>query len=143
MAVSLANTRSFDYTLIPNDKYNGHWATPYLYVAEMQEIIEPGEINNIPGYANIDDPITRMEVIRILSRIQINMKSVPKKESMMVNYLDVDPNDYSQEDRSYILHAANYNLIDGMVPVDDSPLYLRPTDPITRAEAVRAILRVY
>lgn len=146
MAISLANNRSFDYSIFPSpDPAEGitkHWAAPYVVVAEMQDVIEVGEINS----ENIDTPINRLEMIRILSKIQINMKGIPQfTDGFLPNYTDITM--IGKENEDLLLHAAKYDMIEGMYnPDSDSDgreLKLEPYKNITRAEAVRALLRVY
>ena len=139
MAISVSNNRSFDYSVLPKlESLNGHWAAPYVAVAQMQDIIEEGDIN----IYNIDEPINRLDVIKILSKIQINMKGIPQfRDGILPNYTDITM--LSDEDKGYLLHAAKYDLIEGMFEKDGTELKIYPYANITRAEAARAILRVY
>ena len=146
MAISLSNNRSFDYSIFPKpnsaDMIDKHWAAPYVVVAEMQGVIDVGDIN----YTNIDEPITRLEVIKILSKIQINMKGIPQfTDGYLPNYTDITQ--ITKEERDLLLHAAKYDMIEGMYNPDgegeEQELKLEPYKYITRAEAVRALLRVY
>ncbi len=144
MAISMSNNRSFDYTIFPNpdpaDGINNHWAAPYVVVAEMQDVIDVGDIN----YVNIDEPISRMEVIKIISKIQINMKDIPQfRDGFLPNYIDTSL--LKAEEKELLLHATKYDLIEGLSKIKEgetwNPDILQ--QPITRAEAVRALLRVY
>ena len=139
MAISLANNRGFDYSIFPIPlNIKGHWAAPYIVVAQMQDVLDEGEIN----LSNIDEPITRLEAIRILSKIQINMKTIPQYvDGILPNYTDIS--NLSEEDRAYLLHAAKYDLLEDMLKKDGGELKIYPDKNITRAEAARAVLRVY
>ena len=139
MAISLANNRSFDYSIFPlPEDIKSHWAAPYIVNAEMQGVIEIGDINS----SNIDEPINRLDMIKILSKVQINMKGVTQyRDGILPNYTDIK--DLTEEERGLLLHAAKYDLIEGMFKAEENELKIRPYDKITRAEAARAILRVY
>ncbi len=139
MAISLANNRGFDYSIFPIPaNIKGHWAAPYVVVAQMQDVLNEGDIT----LSNIDEPITRLEVIRILSKIQINMKTIPQYvDGILPNYTDIS--NLSEEDRAYLLHAAKYDLLENMLKQDGGELKIYPDKNITRAEAARAVLRVY
>ncbi len=139
MAISLSNNRSFDYSIFPiPESLSRHWAAPYVVVAQMQGVIEEGDIN----IYNIDEPINRIDVIKILSKIQINMKGIPQhRDGILPNYTDISM--LSEQDKEYLLHAAKYDLIEGMFEKDGTELKIYPYDNITRAAAARAILRVY
>ena len=139
MAICLANNRSFDYTIfnVPSSLKN-HWAAPYVVCAEMQDVIEQGDINQY----NIDEPTTRLDMIKILSRIQINMKGIPQyRDGVLPNYIDIGM--LTEKDKAYLLHATRYDLIEGMLKSDGGDLEIKPDANITRAEAIRALLRVY
>ena len=139
MGISLANNRSFDYSIFPiPDDLKSHWAAPYVVVAEMQGVIESGDI----GSSNVDEPMNRLDMIKILSKVQINMKGVTQyRDGILPNYTDIDK--LTEEEKALLLHAAKYDLIEGMFEVEGNELKIRPYDNITRAEAARAILRVY
>ncbi len=139
MAICLSNNRSFDYSIftIP-DSLKSHWAAPYVVVAEMQDVIEQGDINEY----NIDEPTTRLDMIKILSRIQINMKGIPQyRDGVLPNYSDIGM--LTEKDKAYLLHATKYDLIEGMTKSENNVLEIKPDLNITRGEAVRALLRVY
>ena len=135
MAIGLSVDREFDFSIISSGHIN-HWAAPYVAVAEMQNVVNRGEYNE----ENLNDPITRLEMIVILSKIQINMKGIPQyKEGTLPNYTDIDT--LSEEEKGYLLHAAKYELIQGML--DPGFTEIKPFSNLTRAEAARAIVRVY
>ncbi len=124
-----------DYYDIPTSF--DHYTAKYVAIAEMQGIIEHGNIN---AY-NIDDPITRLEVITILSKIQIKMKGIPQfTDGELPNYTDISP--LTDEERSLVLHAARYRLLENMDNIKQK-IELRPYANMTRAEVARALMRVY
>ena len=67
MAVGLSVNRNFDFSIISSGHIN-HWAAPYVAVAEMQNVVNKGDYTE----ENLNEPITRLEMIVILSKIQIN-----------------------------------------------------------------------
>lgn len=135
MAIGLSVDRNFDFSIISSGHIN-HWAAPYVAVAEMQNVVNKGDYNA----ENLNEPITRLEMITILSKIQINMKGIPQyREGVLPNYTDID--NLSEEEKGYLLHAAKYELIEGMLNSDFKEI--KPFSYLTRAEAARAIVRVY
>lgn len=133
MAIGLSVNRNFDFSMFRTSKIN-HWAEPYVVVAEMQNVVNPGEYND----ENLNDPITRLEMMVILSKIQINMKGVSKyTDDQLPDYEDIAS--LTEEEKGYVLHAAKYELIENMLKSKK----LEPFSNITRAEAARAIIRVY
>lgn len=137
IAMALATNRNFDFSAIPTTI--DHWAAPYVAMAEMQGVVELNKYND----ANLDEPITRIEMICILSKIQIQMKGVSQyRETEMPNYTDID--NLTEEEKELLLHATGYELISGMFDKDDNGEYsIRPYDNLTRAEAAVAIMRIY
>lgn len=132
LAIGLAVNRNFDFTAIPIDLK--HWAGPYVAVAEMQNVVNNGEYND----SNLNEPITRIEMICILSKIQINMKGISQyRDAELPNYTDIET--LTEEEKELLLHAARYELIDGMFDADT----IRPYDNLTRGDAAMAIMRVY
>lgn len=132
VAIVLSTNRNFDFSAIPTRIR--HWSAPYVAVAEMQKVIEVGEYND----TNLNEPITRIEMICILSKIQINMKGVSQyRDAELPNYTDI--NNLTEEEKELLLHAARYELIDGMFDTD----VLRPYDNLTRGDAAMAIMRIY
>ncbi|MBQ9266990.1 MAG: S-layer homology domain-containing protein [Clostridia bacterium] len=131
MAMVLSTNRTFDFDTIPSDI--NHWAGKYVKVAEMQNVVEKGAYT----VANLDEPITRIEMICILSRIQINMKGIEQNRQGNLQYTDT--NNLTEEEKALLLHAAKYVLISDML---DTTTF-RPNQNLTRAEATVAIMRIY
>ena len=114
-----------------------HYTSKYVAIAEMQGVIEHNQINSM----NVDDPITRLEVITILSKIQILMKEIPQfKDGELPKYTDISS--LTEEEKGYVLHAANYRLLENMESTTQEK-ELKPYANMTRAEIARALMRVY
>lgn len=132
LAISLAVNRNFDFEAIPTKFEN--WFGPYVAVAEMQNVIEENQYTE----QQLNEPITRIEMICILSKIQINMKGISQyRDAELPNYIDIES--LTEEEKELLLHAARYELIPGMFDTNE----LKPNDNLTRAEATRAIMRIY
>lgn len=132
MAIALSTNRNFDFSAIPTTLK--HWAAPYVAVAEMQNVVNVGEYND----SNLNEPITRIEMICILSKIQIKMKGISQyRDAELPNYTDID--NLTEEEKELLLHAARYELISGMFNTNT----IRPYGNLTRADAAVAIMRVY
>ncbi len=131
MAMVLSTNRTFDFETIPADIE--HWAGSYVKVAEMQNVIEKGKYNA----KTLDEPITRIEMICILSKIQINMKGVEQNRQGQLQYTDI--NLLTEEEKALLLHAAKYELINNMLETTT----FEPNKNLTRAEATVAIMRIY
>lgn len=131
MAMILSTNRTFDFDTIPTNL--NHWAGKYVKVAEMQSVIEKGKYTE----KNLDDPITRIEMICILSKIQINMKGIQQNRDGKLQYTDIDK--LTEEEKALLLHAAKYTLIRDMLETTT----FKPDQNLTRAEATVAIMRIY
>ena len=137
LAIALSTNINFDFTEIPTNI--DHWAAPYVAMAEMQKVVEVGQYNDF----NLNEPITRLEMICILSKIQINMKGVSQyRDAELPPYTDIE--NLTEEEKGLLLHAARYELISGMFKANSDGTYtIRPYDNLTRADATVAIMRIY
>ena len=113
------------------DKNFDHWAATYVKVAENYNVLEKGAITK----ENIDEPITRIDVIKIWSLCDINMRSHEQKALDYLTFTDTDGLDETSE---ILLSHAVANGIIGGYP-DGS---FKPQNNLTRAEASK-ILAVY
>ena len=137
LAIVLSTNRNFDFSAIPTNL--NHWAGKYVAVGEMQNVLNVGEYNE----SNLDEPITRIEMICILSKIQINMKGISQyRDAELPNYTDIET--LTEEEKELLLHAAKYELVSGMYEKDENGEYsIRPYDNLTRGDAAIAIMRIY
>lgn len=137
LAIVLSTNRNFDFSAIPT-KLN-HWSAPYVAVAEMQKVVEVGQYNDM----NLNEPITRIEMICILSKIQINMKGISQyRDAELPAYIDIDT--LTEEEEELLLHAARYELMSDMFERNEEGNYaIRPYDNLTRGEAAIAVMRIY
>lgn len=133
IAMSLATNKTFDFSIMPECGVT-NWAGPYVSAAEMQNVVEKGKYTD----ANISEPITRIEMICILSRIQINMKGISQYRDADIS-LYTDINSLTKDERDLLVHAARYELIEGMLSTKE----IKPHEELTRAEAAVALMRVY
>ena len=118
-----------DYTIAPKD-FN-HWAAGYVKVAENYSALEEGYIN----MSNIDEPITRIDVVKILSLCDINMRRNEQVSVEFLTFSDVD--NLTMPETILLSHAVKSGVIGGYP--DGS---FRPDNSLTRAEAAK-ILSVY
>lgn len=133
MIMGLATNRTFNFEAIPTT-YN-NWAGKFVTLAEMQGIIEKGRYTD----KELSQPITRLEVICMLAKIQIKMKGIPQSQMGQLIFTDIDG--LTEEEKGLVLHAASYNLLDGMK--DGTMKQIEPNKNITRAETARALVRIY
>lgn len=133
MLIGLATNRTFDFGNI-DSKYNT-WYGPYVTVAEMQGVIEKNQY----AQKELDEPITRLEMILMLAKTQINMKGIPQNQLGKLVYTDIDS--LTQDEKDLVLHAAQYDLLEGMK--DGSIKLLEPNRNLTRGEAAAALMRIY
>lgn len=124
-----ASLPDMDFAEAPKDFE--HWAASFIKVAENYNVLTDGEINQ----DNLDTPITRIEVIKILSLCDINIR---KNSQLSVNDLNfTDVNSLSVSEQILLSHAVASGIISGYP--DGS---FKPANNLTRAEASK-ILSVY
>ena len=133
MLMGLATNRTFNFEAIPTTYRN--WAGKFVTLAEMQGIIEKGKYTD----EDLDKPITRIEVICMLAKVQIKMKGIPQSQLGHLIYTDID--ELTEEEKGLLLHAASYDLLEGMK--DGTIKMIEPDKNITRAEIARALVRIY
>lgn len=127
--VMAASLPELDFSLVQKD-FN-HWAAAYVKVAENYNLVDKGEIN----INNINEPINRMDVIRIMSLADISIKG---NEQKSVDYLKfVDISDLSAKETILLSHAVANEIIGGY---PDGTF--KPQNNLTRAEGAK-ILSVY
>ncbi len=107
-----------------------HWAGPYIWIAERYGVINAGSVN----LSNMDKPITRIEMVRIITKADLLMKGNSLATSEKVKFKDVLA--LSNNDLLYLKHACSKNLITGY-----SDNTFKPYNNMTRAEAATMIYR--
>ncbi|MBQ9314548.1 MAG: S-layer homology domain-containing protein [Clostridia bacterium] len=133
MLMGLATNRTFNFETIPSSYHN--WAGKFVTLAEMQGVIEKGKYTE----KDLEQPITRIEVICMLAKVQIKMKGIPQSQLGHLIYTDIDG--LTKEEKGLLLHAASYDLLEGMK--DGTMKEIEPNKNITRAETARALVRIY
>lgn len=133
MLISLATNSTFDFASV-DTKYES-WAGPYVTIAEMQGVIDEGAYTD----ETLAKPITRLEMVLMLSKTQIKMKGIPQNFAGSLVYTDI--NYLTEEEKDLILHAAKYDLLEGMK--DGQFTLFEPNKNLTRGEAAAALMRIY
>ena len=133
MLMGISTNRTFDFSTIPTSYTN--WAGKYVTLAEMQGVIKVGEYTN----EELDQPITRLEVVCMLANVQIKMKGIAQSQLGRLIFTDIDA--LTEEEKGLLLHAASYDLLEGMK--DGSMTEFEPDKNITRGETARALVRIY
>ena len=133
MLMGISTNRTFNFSAIPTSYTN--WAGKYVTLAEMQGVIEKGQYSE----EELEEPITRLEVACMLAKVQIKMKGIAQNQLGSLIFTDIDA--LTQEERDLLLHAASYDLLEGMK--DGTMKQFEPNKNITRAETARALVRIY
>ena len=133
MLMILATNWTFDFEGVDTEYTT--WAGPYITIAEMQGVID----KNAYTVEEWKKPITRLETVLMLAKTQINMKGIPQNQIGQLKYKDI--NKLTQEEKDLILHAAKYDLLEGMRE-GTNPMF-EPNKNLTRGEAAMALMRVY
>ncbi len=139
MLMGLATNRTFNFSSIPTSYTS--WARHYVSLAEMQGIIEKGKYTD----EELEEPITRLEVVCMLAKVQLKMKGIEQNQLGHLIFTDID--DLTEEEKDLLLHAASYDLLEGMKDAsssgDSSMKKFEPHKNITRGETARALIRIY
>ena len=134
LAFTSVATGAITATIVTPESIYNHWATATFEVAVEQGILEEAEILS----ATWDKPITRYEMIRILTRLSENALDEPKVnttgiESMISDYDQVQQNEaYTY----YVEQAYAKGLVAG---IDESGTFAGDQTG-TRAEAATMVL---
>ncbi len=107
-----------------------HWASSYIWIAERYGLISTGSMN----LENIDEPITRIEMVRIIVKADLAMKGNSLETKEKVKFKDVIS--LNNDDLLLLKHACSKELITGYT--DNT---FRPYNNMTRAEAATMIYR--
>ena len=126
-----ASLPELDFNLVQKDF--DHWAAGYVKVAENYGVIEVGEINE----NNINEPITRIDVVRILSMSDITIRNAVQITFLNLEDYFTDTGSLNDLERYMLIHALGLEIINGY---EDGTF--RPQNNLTRAEASK-ILSLY
>lgn len=107
-----------------------HWCGKYLWIAEQYGIVPNGSLNA----NNLNLPITRIEMVRIISKADITMKGNLLDSRKKVKFNDVIS--LNSSDMTLLKHAYSKGFITGYE--DNS---FKPNASMTRAEAATMIYR--
>lgn len=108
-----------------------HWASPYVLLAEIYGIADAGAYTE----ENLNEPITRIKMVRLVSRADMIMKGNAAKFDTELSFFDIG--DLGTEITSLLRHAVGRELIKGY---EDNTF--RPEKTMTRAEAATMIWRL-
>lgn len=133
MLMVLATNRTFDFASV-DTKYTS-WAGPYVTIAEMQGVIDRGVYTD----ETLKEPITRLEMVLMLSKTQIKMKNIPQNQIGSLVYTDIE--NLTDDEKDLIRHAVKYDLLEGMR--DGTNKLFEPNKNLTRGEAAAALMRIY
>ena len=120
-----ASEPDINYDLVSSDC--NHWAAKYVRVGENYGVFEVGEYT----LENIDQEISRIEIVKILSRCDMLMKETPQN-SVFKQFSDTA--NLSEDDLLYLSHAVGIGVING-----DTEGTFRPNDSLLRSECAKVI----
>lgn len=104
-----------------------HWAAKYLKVLENVGVVLSGEYTA----TDIDRPILRIEVVRLLSKCDVIMRQANHVRSQKTF---TDTQDVSETDMVLLRHAVGIGVING-----DPEGTFRPNDGLKRSESAKII----
>lgn len=120
--------QSYDKVL-KKDGYE-HWALPYVRTAELRKILAEDEFT----INNINEPITRIEMVRMVSRADIHIRKSDMNVEGELPFSDTA--DLGETDKLLLLHAVSRKLLEG-----NSDGTFAPDHNMTRAQAATVIYR--
>ena len=120
-----ASAPTIKYDLIEADFE--HWAAKYVKVAENFGVLEEGEY----ALEEMNREITRIEVVKILSRCDIMIRETWQKSSDKVF---TDTQELDGDQIIYLNHAVGVGVISG-----DPEGTFRPNDGLKRSESAKII----
>ncbi len=109
----------------------GHWAYKYVLTAEELEILPGGSIQ----IADLDKPITRMEMVKFLAMIDEKMNQDTVDENMVLDFVDTDH--LMPRYKSYLKRVVAKGYILG-----NPDKTFKPENNLTRAEMVTILTRL-
>ena len=123
-----ASVDGVDFDLVSSDL--NHWAAPYVKIAQNY-----GAVDKDITVEKLDEPISRIEVVRILGICDIDMRRHDQKS--VEDLLFTDISDVDIAGKILLSHAVANGIINGYT--DGT---FKPDNSLTRAEASK-ILSVY
>ena len=123
-----ASIEGVDFDLVSSDL--DHWAAPYVKVAQNY-----GAVDEDFTVEKLDQPISRIEVIRILGICDMDMRRHEQKSVEDLSFTDISDVDIAGQ--ILLSHAVASGIINGYT--DGT---FKPDNQLTRAEASK-ILSVY
>lgn len=124
-----ASLPEVDFSYGPKDF--DHWAAIYVKVAENRGVIEKGTITK----ENIDEPISRIDVVKILGLCDIDIRNNKQKTQAVIPFNDIES--LNAKEKILLSHANVKGYIGGY---PDGTF--KPSNNLTRAEASK-ILSIY
>lgn len=104
-----------------------HWASKYVRVGENYGVFEAGEYD----LNNIDEEISRIEIVKILARCDMLIKGNPQN-AVFKQFSDT--NNLNDDELIYLSHAVGIGVING-----DTEGTFRPNDTLLRSECAKVI----
>ena len=101
----------------------------------MQGVIDKGAYTD----EKLKKPLTRLEMVLMLSKTQIKMKGIPQNQIGSLVYTDISK--LTDDEKDLLLHAVKYDLLEGMR--DGTNKKFEPNKNLTRGEAAAALMRIY
>lgn len=123
--IIMASAPDVNYELVSSSF--DHWAAKYVRVGENYGILESGKYN----LDNIDSEISRIEIVKILSRCDMLIKETPQS-SVFKQFTDT--NSLSDDELIYLSHAVGIGVING-----DPEGTFRPNESLSRGECAKVI----
>ncbi len=123
--IVMASAPDVNYELV-SSSFN-HWSAKYVRVAENYGVLNVGEYD----LRNIDNEISRMEIVRILVRCDLLIRETPQTSDFK-QFTDIE--NLTEDELIYLSHAVGIGVING-----DPEGTFRPNDGLRRSECSKVI----